>query len=123
MTAKAIQAFERWLKHSDPNPNLGQRNHPEDLSYLHGLQEGCAISQLKRHENPSADHGESKQGREGMEKRISRAGAAMDMIMGLRRNALLMPKQFLAIGGIVIAASAYAALLLMGAGLWWAGRT
>lgn len=78
--------------------------------------------QLQRPQSPSRDQGESRQGQEGMQRWTNRVGAEMDMTIGSRGNTPLMTKQFLVIGGVMIAATAYAALLAMVAGLRWANR-
>ena len=73
-------------------------------------------------QSPSRDQGESRQGQEGMQRWTNRVNTEMDMTMGSRGNAPLMTKQFLVIGGVMIAATAYAVLLTMVAGLRWASR-
>lgn len=78
--------------------------------------------QLQRPQSPSRDQGESRHGQEGMQRWTNRVGAEMDMTIGSRGNTPLMTKQFLVIGGVMIAATAYAALLAMVAGLRWANR-
>jgi hypothetical protein len=130
-TAKEIQALEIWLQNWHPDPGQEQADHPEGASYVQGMQEELATSPLQKPELERArsDQGPSKQGQENMGEWASRACTEMDMIMGSRGNALLMTKEFLVWGGIMvvkgvmIAAMSYGVHLIMviiGAGLKWA---